>query len=58
MELPQRRGEQFYTTKKEKQGHGWGLKNVEEIVRKWKGTIKYTYTEETFEVLILLYVFN
>lgn len=58
MELPQRRGEQFCTTKKEKQGHGWGLKNVEEIVRKWKGTIKYTYTEETFEVLILLYVLN
>ena len=58
MESPQRRGEQFCTTKKEKQGHGWGLKNVEEIVRKWKGTIKYTYTEETFEVLILLYVLN
>lgn len=56
VELPRKRGEEFCTTKKEKQGHGWGLKNVEEIVGKWKGTVKYTYTESTFEVLILFYV--
>lgn len=56
VELPRKSGEEFCTTKKEKQGHGWGLKNVEEIVGKWKGTVKYTYTESTFEVLILFYV--
>ena len=44
--------------KEGKAGAWMGVKNVEEIVRKWKGTIKYTYTEETFEVLILLYVLN
>lgn len=43
------------TTKKNKREHGIGLQNVESVVEKYRGTIKYERREESFCVTIMLY---
>lgn len=42
------------TTKRDKEYHGLGLQNVEEIVRKQEGSIEYTIQEGWFQVDIVL----
>lgn len=42
------------TTKKDKENHGLGLKNVEEVVRKNDGEITYNSRDGVFEVIIIL----
>ena len=42
------------TTKEEKELHGWGLKNVSDVVEKYDGSFKCQNNEGTFEVNILL----
>lgn len=42
----------FLTSKDNSLVHGWGLQNVESIVRKYQGTIKYAYSDKDFQVLI------
>ena len=45
-------GKKFSYNKKEQDLHGWGLQNVEDLVNKYGGTIKYDYSETYFEVKI------
>lgn len=44
----------FKTTKGEKELHGWGIKNVCQIVEKYNGEIKFQYDAVSFEVKIIL----
>lgn len=46
----------FRTSKKNKQLHGYGLKNVEKIVNKYNGVLDISYEEDTFTVNVMLYV--
>lgn len=45
----------FQTSKRDKMLHGWGLQNVETIVKKHNGTVKYKYTDKYFEVQIMFW---
>lgn len=45
----------FITSKKDKATHGYGLKSVNRIVKKYEGDISYTIEEETFEIRIYFY---
>ncbi len=47
-------GERLITSKSDKLFHGLGLKNVEEIVKKYNGHIDYEITEGWFQVNIVL----
>lgn len=40
--------------KTDKKLHGYGLRNVERIIKKYEGEITYQFTEKTFQVSILL----
>lgn len=42
------------TTKKNRELHGFGLKSVEEIVKKYDGNCTFKQSDDTFEVLILI----
>ncbi len=46
------------TSKQNKAYHGYGLKNVNRIVKKYNGTLDIHYTEERFFVEIMLYLVN
>lgn len=50
------KGKNFYTTKKEKTGHGIGLKNVKSIVEKYNGTMDIHYEDSIFCVKLLIFV--
>lgn len=52
VQAPKIREGKFDTTKKEREIHGWGLQNVENLADKYGGTIKYDYSEKFFEVQI------
>lgn len=54
-ELPKIREEEFLTTKDDKAIHGWGLKNVERIVKKYDGTIEFHYTDRIFKVTVIFW---
>jgi sensor histidine kinase YesM len=43
------------TTKKDTQNHGIGLSSIENVLKKYNGTIDVDYNSSTFEVNILLY---
>lgn len=45
----------FVTSKENSLAHGWGLQNVEAIVRKYQGTIKYAYSDREFQVMIVFW---
>ena len=49
-------GRGFLTTKKEKEQHGIGLKNVNKIVEMYDGTMEVTPQNELFCVNIILYM--
>lgn len=44
----------FVTRKKEKDAHGFGLRSVEAMVRKYDGTMDLSWDEETFSVTVLI----
>lgn len=46
----------FFTTKKEKGQHGFGLKSVEKIVDAYNGTMEVTTQEDVFCVNLVLYM--
>lgn len=45
----------FQSSKEDKRIHGWGLQNVEKIVKKHNGTVKYQYTDKLFEVHVMFW---
>lgn len=50
-----KQGDNYLTTKEERNGHGIGLKIVEEVVRKYHGDMVIEDTGQIFSVKILLY---
>ena len=42
-------------SKEDKTTHGYGLKSVNRIVKKYEGDISYTIEEDTFEICIYFY---
>lgn len=54
-QMPKVREEEFLTTKDNKSIHGWGLKNVKSIVKKYDGTIEFHYTDRVFEVTVIFW---
>lgn len=44
----------FTTTKKDKQSHGYGTKTIQTIIKKYKGTINYSYNHQSFTVSFIL----
>ena len=51
-----RNGDNFQSTKENKDGHGMGLANVRQAVDRYGGEMKTDYSEEEFYVGILLYI--
>lgn len=54
----QQKGKDFLTRKKDKENHGWGLWNVEQIVKKYSGEQMIKTEGELFTTSIVLYVLN
>lgn len=53
----ERQGRQLlFTTKKEKEQHGFGLKSVEKIVEAYHGTMEITAQKDLFCVNLILYM--
>lgn len=50
----QREQDTFFTTKKNKKVHGFGLENVRGIVEQYKGTLDVSYDDNIFSVVILI----
>ena len=46
-------GEEFLTTKNDVDNHGYGLKSIKLIVKKYDGTFSYSQTEHLFRISIL-----
>ena len=46
----------YFTTKKEKEGHGIGLKSVRKIVEMYQGTMEVTPQKDRFCVKLILYM--
>lgn len=44
------------STKEQAELHGYGLKNVKRIIKKYNGTISISYTDSLFSVDVMLYV--
>ena len=44
----------FITTKKDNQNHGFGLKSIDKIVKKYNGDIKISTNNNIFEINIIL----
>lgn len=42
------------TSKKDKSSHGFGLQNVEDVVKKYNGTIEYDRKKESFRISIVM----
>ena len=48
----------FKTTQKDKSLHGFGLESVKQIISACRGDMKIEYTENRFQVQVLLYLSN
>lgn len=48
----------FYTIKEDKSIHGYGLKNVERIIRKYNGMMDVNYADRKFSTEIMMYLSN
>jgi len=46
----------FVTTKADKENHGWGLKNVNEVLEKYNGVSKIDADNGIFKITITLYI--
>lgn len=44
------------TRKQDKENHGLGIKNIENILNKYDGALEFDYTEEMFSTKILMYI--
>ncbi len=49
-------GMRFLTTKNQKDLHGYGLKNVQQIIDKFNGTMEFSQKDGVFGVRLLLYL--
>ena len=47
--------QRIQTTKKEKFLHGIGMSNANDIVKKYRGSIRYEYKEKTFLTTITFF---
>ena len=47
-------GNKFFTIKKDKENHGFGMLNIEQVIKKYEGTIAYDYKAPFFTVSICL----
>ncbi|MDO5096786.1 MAG: GHKL domain-containing protein [Peptostreptococcaceae bacterium] len=54
--LLQSKSEGYVTTKRNRRNHGFGLKNIQDTVRKYDGTVSISHTQEIFSVQILMFV--
>jgi len=52
---PKMRNGVVVTSKKDKEHHGYGLKNVRNTVKKYDGDISLSYDDNVFESVVLLY---
>lgn len=50
----QREHDIFFTTKKNKKAHGFGLENVRSIVEQYNGTLDISYDDNVFTVVIII----
>lgn len=51
---PYEKNNKFFTSKKEKAEHGWGIESVKQIVGKYDGEVDFKYDEKFFEVGIVI----
>jgi sensor histidine kinase regulating citrate/malate metabolism len=51
-----RQGNQYATTKSNKNLHGYGLKNIEKVVEKYEGTLNISHTGNLFTVSIYMFI--
>lgn len=49
-------GEKFITSKADKENHGYGLKSVQAVLKKYDGAIQFSHNSERFTVRVLLYL--
>ena len=49
-------GDVFQTTKERKEGHGFGLKNVQRVVEEYHGKMEVSYTKEVFSVKLIMFL--
>lgn len=50
------KGDLFLSTKEHAELHGYGLKNVKRIIKKYNGTISISHTDVLFSVDVMLYI--
>lgn len=53
-ENPEKKGHRYITWKKDKNNHGFGMLNIEQVIKKYNGTTKYKYNNLTFYTEICL----
>lgn len=44
----------FLTNKKNKEDHGWGIESVKYIAQKYNGNISFQYSDNFFEVIVMI----
>ena len=53
--IVQVKNHKWISRKKDGEVHGYGIKNVEQTVEKYNGTVKISYDQTHFSVKVLLY---
>ena len=54
IEAPRVQDGQLLTSKQDKENHGIGTQNMQQVVEKYDGTLDISYTEDTFTVTVLI----
>lgn len=49
-----KKGNRFISTKPDQKGHGYGLKNVKEVIKKYNGSIDITTQDSVFKVSVMM----